>query len=96
MKSPQWIFPRKNSPSSRGALESAPAESGPRERIAQRRPTLIAYLDHWRNAADDVEAASRRWRAASPGERADAALAFFAALEREETAAFVYQLAWEA
>jgi acyl-CoA reductase-like NAD-dependent aldehyde dehydrogenase len=80
MKSPQWIFPRTKSPSSH----------------THRRPTLIAYLDDWRDAADDVEAASRRWRAASPGERADAALAFSAALEREETAAFMYQLAWEA
>jgi hypothetical protein len=64
--------------------------------LRERRPLLLAYLDAWRNAADDVEAASRRWRAASGHTRSDAALAFFAALDREEQAAAAYQLAWEA
>ena len=64
--------------------------------LRQRRPLLLPYLDAWRDAADDVEAASRRWRAASAHARSDAALAFFAALDREEQAAAAYQLAWEA
>jgi hypothetical protein len=96
MKSRQWILPRKKSPSSGNVLESAPGEFRPLERITPGRATLIGYLGAWRAAADDVEVASRRWRAAPPSQRADAALAFFAALEREETAASVYRLAWEA
>jgi hypothetical protein len=87
MKSRQWILARKKPPSSASVLESAPAESRPLELIAPGRATLIGYLDDWRDAADDVEVASRRWRAAPPGQRGDAAFAFFAALEREETAA---------
>ena len=64
--------------------------------LRERRPLLLAHLDAWRDAADDVEAASRRWRAASGHARNDAALAFFAALDREEQAAAAYQLALEA
>jgi hypothetical protein len=68
-----------------------------RRRTAKRtRPTLVGHLDAWRDAADDLEAAWRRWRSAvSPDARADSALAFFAALDREETAAGAFQLAWE-
>ena len=51
-------------------------------------------FDAWRDAAYDVEAASRRWEAALAGDRAEAASGFFAALDREEKAAVVYERAW--
>ena len=91
MKSPQRIFSRKSAPSSQRGEKGA----APRTRIAQRRPMLLVHLDAWRDAAVEVKAAWRRWRVASGGTRANAALAFFAALEREEKAADVYRLASE-
>jgi hypothetical protein len=63
--------------------------------ITQRRPVLLTFLDAWREAADDVEECARRWRAACIDDRADAAAAFFAALEREERAAVAYELVWQ-
>ena len=65
------------------------------EPIGRHRRTLLVYFDAWRDAAADVEAAWRRWRSAPPASRAEAALGFFAALEREEKAASVYELAWQ-
>ena len=59
-------------------------------------PLLLAHRDAWHDAATDVEATANRWRAATVGERAGRAQAFFAALEREEAAARAYQLACEA
>jgi hypothetical protein len=96
MKSPQSIFSRKRSTCPDGSVRPAAADRRAHEPLAQRRPVLLAYLDAWRAAAIDVEASSRRWRSATREERAGAALAFFAALEREEKAATAYQLAWEA
>jgi hypothetical protein len=63
-------------------------------KAAERRRVAVRCFDSWRTAAYDVEAASRRWRSASPDERHEAALAFFAALDREEKAALEYELAW--
>ena len=61
---------------------------------SQLRRHVLSYYDAWREAATDVEAASRHWRAAQDGEREGAVLAFFAALDREEKAAAEYQIAW--
>ena len=96
MMSPQSIFSRKRSTCPRSPAERAVADRRAHEPLSQRRPILLAHLDAWRAAAIDVEASSRRWRSAAGSERADAALAYFAALEREEKAAAAYQLAWEA
>ena len=95
MNSPQWNFSRKKSPSSHGATHTTAAQGRLREPSPRRRRVLLVHHDAWREAADDVEAASRRWRAAALADRADAAVAFSAALEREEKAASAYQLAWE-
>lgn len=65
-------------------------------RSAERRSAAIRCFDSWREAAYDVEAASRRWRTAAPDEQPAAALAFFAALDREEKAAAEYEHAWRA
>jgi hypothetical protein len=54
----------------------------------------LSYYDAWREAATDVEAASRQWQAARDGEREGAALAYFVALDREEKAAAEYKIAW--
>ena len=68
----------------------AKAESTP----PQLRQHALSYYDAWREAATDVEAASRHWQAARDGEREGAALAYFAALDREEKAAAEYKVAW--
>lgn len=60
------------------------------------RAVVLRRFDAWREAAYDVEAASRRWRTASDDERDRAVWAFFAALEREEKAAVEYERAWRA
>jgi hypothetical protein len=65
-------------------------------RAAERRRAAVRRFDSWREAADDVEAASRRWRTASAADRRAAALGFFAALDREEKAAAEYEHAWRA
>ena len=87
MSSRRWIL------SLKGGVESAATEPTPAR--TRQRSLLLHQLDAWRDAATDVEAAWRRWRAASGCSRADAAHAFFAALDREEKAASAYQLAWE-
>jgi hypothetical protein len=94
MKSPHRS--RRKSPCSSSTVEAAVADRRPHQPVAARRSILLAYFDEWRDAADDVESSSRHWRAAPAGERAAAALAYFASLEREEKAASAYQLAWEA
>jgi hypothetical protein len=58
------------------------------------RARVIRFMDDWREAAYDVEAAARRWRDADPDDREAAAAAFSAALEREEKAAAEYEFAW--
>jgi len=65
-------------------------------RAVDRRRLAVRCFDSWRAAADDVEAASRRWQTTSPDDRCAAALGFFAALEREEKAAAEYEQAWRA
>jgi hypothetical protein len=65
-------------------------------RAAERRRLAVRRFDSWREAAYDVEAASRRWQTASAHDRHAAALAFFAALDREEKAATEYENAWRA
>ena len=65
-------------------------------RAAERRRLAVRGFDSWREAAYEVEAASRRWQAASADDRHGAALAFFAALDREEKAAAEYEHAWRA
>jgi hypothetical protein len=50
----------------------------------------------WRGAAADAELAYRRWKAAPLAERADAAAAYLAAIDREEKAAAEYSRALEA
>jgi hypothetical protein len=63
---------------------------------AERRLVAVRRFDWWREAAYEVEATSRRWQTASAEERHAAALAFFAALDREEKAAAEYEHAWRA
>jgi hypothetical protein len=60
------------------------------------RAGAIRRFDAWREAAYDVEAASRRWRSASAEDWEAAACGFFAALEREEKAASEYERACRA
>ena len=96
MKNSHWLFTSRKSLRPHEAEQTAAADRLAREPATQRRSVLLAYFDAWRDAADHVEAASRRWRAASGRARTEAALAFFAALDREEKAAAEYQLAWEA
>jgi acyl-CoA reductase-like NAD-dependent aldehyde dehydrogenase len=50
----------------------------------------------WRDAALDAELAFRSWASAPPVERAGAAAAYLAAIEREEKAADEYRSAVEA
>lgn len=54
------------------------------------------HADAWRDAAIDAERAFLWWRSAAANERRDAAAAYLAAIDREETAAFQYSKAWEA
>jgi hypothetical protein len=60
------------------------------------RATVVRCFDAWREAAYDVEAASRRWQGAPPDDWEASASGFFAALEREEKAAAEYERAWHA
>lgn len=89
MKSPLRITirprPAAKSPPSRPSAGDVPRGA--------HRQLLLGHLDAWRNAADDVEAAARYWAKAYVGERRAASLVYFAALDREETAAAVYELA---
>jgi hypothetical protein len=62
-------------------------------RVADR-ARVFRFMDDWREAEYDVEAAARRWRDAAPEDREAAAVAFSAALEREEKAAAEYEIAW--
>ncbi len=50
----------------------------------------------WRCATAEADRAFRLWQSAPRGQRPLAALAFFAALDREERAALEYHRAWEA
>jgi len=62
-------------------------------------PLLVVLdeLNHeWRAAELDAEFALRRWRGAGLEQRALAAAAYVAAMEREERAATRYRMAWEA
>jgi hypothetical protein len=70
--------------------------SRPDARRAEVRARVVRCFDDWRDAAYDVEAASRRWRAARADDWEAAAAGFFAALDREEKAATDYQRAWRA
>jgi hypothetical protein len=63
-------------------------------RRAGGRATVGRCLDAWREAAYDVKAAARRWRAGPADDWDAAASGFFAALEREEKAATEYERAW--
>ncbi|MFL5828176.1 MAG: hypothetical protein ACJ76V_16780 [Thermoleophilaceae bacterium] len=68
----------------------------PAVRQAQVRARVVRRLDEWREAAYEVEAASRRWRDSPTDDQAGASSGFFAALEREEKAATEYESAWRA
>ena len=57
------------------------------------RSQAIRCFDARRDAAYDVEAASRRWRSAPADDWEAAAWGFFAALDREEKAASEYERA---
>ena len=50
----------------------------------------------WRSATAEADRAYRVWQSAPCRQRPLAALAFFAALDREERAALDYRRAWEA
>jgi hypothetical protein len=80
---------------SRARLRRFPG-SQPDGRQAETRALVERCFDAWREAAYDVEAASRRWRAGPADDWEAAASGFFAALEREEKAATEYELAWRA
>jgi hypothetical protein len=71
-------------------------DSQPDTRRAEVRASVVRCFDAWRDAAYDVEVASRRWRTALPDDWEAAASGFFAALEREEKAATEYERAWRA
>ena len=60
---------------------------------AEARAGAVRCFDAWRDAAYDVEAASRRWRSAPADDLEAAAWGFFAALDREEKAASEYERA---
>jgi hypothetical protein len=77
-----------------GAKPRRAPGSEPDTRRAHGRATVVRCLDAWREAAYDVEAAARRWRAGPADDREAAASGFFAALEREEKAATEYERAW--
>jgi hypothetical protein len=70
--------------------------SQPDARRAEVRARAVRCFDAWRDAAYDVEAASRRWRTAQADDWEAAASGFFAALDREEKAATEYERAWRA
>jgi hypothetical protein len=83
----------------RAAKVPSPPGSGQKPTESTRpqlRRYVLGYYDAWREAATDVEAASRHWRAARDAERNGAALVFFAALDREAKAAAEYQIALRA
>jgi hypothetical protein len=63
---------------------------------AETRAGVVRCFDAWREAAYDVEAASRRWLSAPVEDWEAAAWGFHAALEREEKAASEYERAWRA
>jgi hypothetical protein len=92
---------RQRIPFRRERAAKAPSSPGSGQRPvestrAQLRRYVLSYYDAWREAAIDVEAAARQWRAARDAERNGAALAFFAALDREQKAAAEYEIAWRA
>lgn len=68
----------------------------PDTRRAELRAGVVRCFDAWRDAAYEVEAAARRWRAGPADDWEAAASGFFAALEREEKAAAEYERAWRA
>jgi hypothetical protein len=70
--------------------------SRPDGRRTETRAWVERCFDAWREAAYDVEAAARRWRAGPADDWEAAASGFLAALEREEKAATEYELAWRA
>ena len=92
MKSPLRITIRAKQPANRQASRLSICDVP----HPAHRHLLLNYLDAWRDAADDVEAAARYWAKAQVDEQRAAALVFFAALDREETAAAVYELALKA
>src|SRR5690348_2521045 len=51
--------------------------------------------DDWRGATVDAELAFRWWVSAPHADRHDAAIAYMAAIDREEQAANEYRRAWE-
>jgi hypothetical protein len=60
------------------------------------RVVLDGLAQEWRAAELDAESALRRWRGAGPEQRTLAAVAYVAAMDREERAATRYRMAWEA
>jgi hypothetical protein len=91
----------------RGATSPARSIDRPHEppraitpRVSERVTRLVVDVGNrasaWRGAAFDAELAYRRWKTAPQAERGDAAAAYLAAIEREETAAAVYSQALEA
>lgn len=79
-----------------GAQLRAIASPQPGTRRAEGRASVVRCFDAWRDAAYDVEAASRWWRRAPAVDWEAAAAGFFAALEREEKAASEYERVWRA
>jgi class 3 adenylate cyclase len=79
-----------------GAKVRGIASPQPDTRRAEGRASVVRCFDAWREAAYDVEAASRWWRTAPAEDWEAAASGFFAALEREEKAASEYERAWRA
>lgn len=63
-------------------------------RRAGGRASVVRAFDAWREAAYDVEKASRWWRTSPAEDWEAAASGFFAALEREEKAASEYEREW--
>ena len=79
-----------------GKTRSRRQASRPDAALAEGRARAVHAFDAWRDAAYDVEAASRRWRSAPADDMEAAAWTFSAALEREEKAARDYERACRA
>jgi hypothetical protein len=68
------------------------AKLGPRNRLTD--AYIESYVE-WREGCADLHGAYRRWVLSEPRDRDLAFLAYRAALDREEKAAFVYELVAE-
>lgn len=84
MKTPQWLSAMKH------------ARHGAFRRLTGMVGAVDRHAHTWRCATAEADRAFRLWQSAPRRQRPLAALAFFAALDREERAALDYRRAWEA